>query len=119
MSGTPLILPPKNAGSESGSLPYEYIPLGAGQIRLLRLNAGQEGDQLDGELIVKSLEELPPRQKSGTAAQADPLDPEKYVCFDAISYVWGESTFTDTFTPQGPIPMTVSLASILRRLRDE
>ncbi|RBR09733.1 hypothetical protein FVER53590_11786 [Fusarium verticillioides] len=120
MSETPLVLRPKNAGSEFGNLPYQYIPLSAGQIRLLRLNAGQEGDQLNGELIAKSLEELRPRQKSGTAAQVDLLDPEKYVCFDAISYVWGESTFTDTFfTPQGSIPITASLASILRRLRDE
>jgi hypothetical protein len=120
MSGTPLILRPKNAVSESGNLPYEYIPLGAGQIRLLRLNAGHEVDQLNGELIVKSLEELPPRQKAATAAQADLIDLEKYVCFDAISYVWGQSTLADTFfTTQGSIPITASLASILRRLRDE
>ncbi|KAG5818394.1 hypothetical protein H9Q71_001454 [Fusarium xylarioides] len=120
MGRTPFVLRPKNAAADSEDLPYEYVPLGAGQIRLLHLNPGQEADQLNGELIVKSLEELPPRQKAGTAAQTDPIDPEKYVCFDAISYVWGQSTFTDTvFTAQGSIPITASLASILRRLRDE
>ncbi|KAF5536490.1 triacylglycerol lipase II precursor [Fusarium napiforme] len=120
MSKTPLVLRPKTAVADSEDLPYEYMPLSAGQIRLLRLNAGQEADQLNGELIAKSLEELPPQQKAGTAAQTDPIEPEKYVCFDAISYVWGQATFTDTFfTPQGCIPITASLASILRRLRDE
>ncbi|KAG5791441.1 hypothetical protein H9Q69_009518 [Fusarium xylarioides] len=120
MGETPLVLRPKNAEADSKELPYEYIPLGTGQIRLLRLNAGQQGDQLNGELIVQSLEELPPRLKAGSPAQTDPIDPEKYVCFDAISYVWGQSTFTDTFfTPQGSIPITASLASILHRLRDE
>ncbi|PCD31450.1 hypothetical protein AU210_011102 [Fusarium oxysporum f. sp. radicis-cucumerinum] len=120
MSGTPLVLRPKNAVNDSEDLPYEYIPLGAGQIRLLRLNAGQEADQLNGELIVESFEELPPRQKAGTPAPTEPIDPKNYVCFDAISYVWGQSTFTDTFfTPQGSIPITASLAAILRRLRDE
>ncbi|KAF5573939.1 heterokaryon incompatibility 6 OR allele [Fusarium pseudoanthophilum] len=120
MSKTPLVLRRKTAVADSEDLPYEDMPLSAGQIRLLRLNAGQEADQLNGELIVTSLEELPPRQKAGTAAQTDPIDPEKYVCFDAISYVWGQSTFTDTFfTPQGSIPITASLASILRRLRDK
>ncbi|KAF5553740.1 heterokaryon incompatibility 6 OR allele [Fusarium phyllophilum] len=120
MGRTSFVLRPKNAVADSEDLPYEYVPLGAGQVRLLRLDAGEEADQLNGELIVKSLEELPPRQKAGTAAQTDPIDPEKCVCFDAISYVWGQSTFTDTFfTPQGSIPITASLASILRRLRDE
>ncbi|KAI1051255.1 hypothetical protein LB505_012509 [Fusarium chuoi] len=120
MSITPLVLRPKNAVAEFENVPYEYKPLGAGQIRLLRLNPGQEADQLNGELIVKILEELPPRQKAGTAAQTGPIDTEKYVCFEAISYVWGQSTFTDTFfTPQGSIPITTSLASILRRLRDK
>ncbi|KLO78709.1 triacylglycerol lipase II precursor [Fusarium fujikuroi] len=120
MSITPLVLRPMNAAADSEDLLYEYVPLGAGEIRLLRLHPGQEADQLNGELIVKSLEELPPRQKAGTAAQTDPIDSGKYVCFDAISYVWGHSTFTDTFfTPQGSIPITASLASILRRLRDE
>ncbi|RBA13274.1 hypothetical protein FPRO05_13701 [Fusarium proliferatum] len=120
MSITPLVLRPMIAEADSEDLLYEYIPLGAGEIRLLRLHPGQEADQLNGELIVKGLEELPPRQKAGTAAQTDPIDSGKYVFFDAISYVWGDSTFTDTFfTPQGSIPITASLASILRRLRDE
>ncbi|KAF5588821.1 triacylglycerol lipase II precursor [Fusarium subglutinans] len=120
MSRIPFVIRPKNAAADLEDLPYKYVPLGAGQIRLLHLNPGQEADQLNGELIVKNLEELPPRRTAGTAAQTDPIDPEKYVCFDAISYVWGQSTFTDTFfTAQGSIPITASLASILRRLRDE
>ncbi|KAF9767127.1 hypothetical protein IL306_000356 [Fusarium sp. DS 682] len=121
MDDTPLVQRQKNGGGNSNDLPYEYIPLGAGQIRLLQLNpASEEADQLNGELVVKSLQELPPRQKTGDAAEAEPIDPEKYVCFDAISYVWGQSTFTDTFhTSQGFIPITASLASILRRVRDD
>lgn len=120
MSIAPLVLRPMNAAADSEDLLYEYVPLGAEEIRLLCLHPGQEADQLNGELIVKGLEELPLRQKAGTAAQTDPIDSGKDVCFDAISYVWGDSTFTDTFfTPQGSIPITASLASILRRLRDE
>ncbi|KAF5643068.1 triacylglycerol lipase II precursor [Fusarium sp. NRRL 52700] len=120
MGEIPFILRPKDSAADFEDLPYQYVPLDAGQIRLLRLDPGQDADQLNGELIVKSLEELPPRQKAGTAAQTDPIDPEKYVCFDAISYVWGQSTLTDTlFTPRGSIPIIASLASILRRLRDE
>ncbi|KAH7237807.1 heterokaryon incompatibility protein-domain-containing protein [Fusarium redolens] len=116
----PLAHREKNAGVDCGYSPYEYTPLSAGQIRLLRLHAGQEADQLNGELIVKNFEELPPRPKAGTSALTEPIDPEKYVCFDAISYVWGQSAFADSFfTPQGSIPITASLASILRRLRDE
>ncbi|KAJ4109669.1 hypothetical protein NW768_012105 [Fusarium equiseti] len=102
---------------------YEYIPLSDRQIRLIRLNpADQESDELNGELVVKGLEEFSPLHRSGSAdaTESESLSPEKHVCFDAISYVWGEGTFTDIFvTPQGSIPITASLASILRRLRDK
>ncbi|KAI1052551.1 hypothetical protein LB507_009747 [Fusarium sp. FIESC RH6] len=101
---------------------YEYIPLSDRQIRLIRLNpADQESNELNGELVVKGLEELSTLHSPGNpnAAESQSLSPEKYVCFDAISYVWGQGIFTDTFvTPQGSIPITASLASILRRLRD-
>ena len=100
---------------------YEYIPLNDRQIRLIRLNlADQESNELNGELIVKCLEEFPPVHRPGNTDAAGPesLNPEEYIDFDAISYVWGQMTFTDIFvTPQGCIPITASLASILRRLR--
>ncbi|KAM0227949.1 hypothetical protein ACHAPO_011075, partial [Fusarium lateritium] len=82
----------------------------------------QESDEINGELVVKGLEEFSPRHKLSNAniAEPEPPSPERYVFFDAISYVWGQTTFTDTFvTPQGSIPITASLASILRRLRDK
>ncbi|KAJ4010951.1 hypothetical protein NW752_007510 [Fusarium irregulare] len=101
---------------------YEYIPLSDRQIRLIQLNpADQESNELNGELVVKGLGELSTLHSPGhaNAAESQSLNPEKYVCFDAISYVWGQGIFTDTFvTPQGSIPITASLASILRRLRD-
>ena len=101
---------------------YEYIPLSDRQIRLIRLNpADQESNELNGELVVKGLEELSTLHSPGNAnaAESQSLNPEKYVYFDAISYVWGQGIFTDTFvTPRGSIPITASLASILRRLRD-
>ncbi|KAF4338327.1 triacylglycerol lipase II precursor [Fusarium beomiforme] len=121
MDDTPLEKRPKNAEIGSSDLPYEYTPLGAGQIRLLQLKpADRETDLLNGELVVKSLQELPPRHKAGNSAEAESIDPEEHVCFDAISYVWGQATFTDSFfTPEGFIPITASLASILRRIRDD
>ncbi|KAF5586256.1 triacylglycerol lipase II precursor [Fusarium pseudocircinatum] len=120
MGETPLVLRPKNSEADSEVFSYAYLPLETGYIRLLRLDAGQEADHLQGELIVKNFDELPLRQKAGTAPPEESIDPEKYVCFDAISYVWGQSAFTDTFfTARGSIPITASLASILRRLRDE
>ncbi|KAH7263726.1 heterokaryon incompatibility protein-domain-containing protein [Fusarium tricinctum] len=99
---------------------FEYTPLSVGQIRLLQLNPANEVDDLlHGELLVKSLDELPPRAKPGHDGKDEPIDPKKHVCFEAISYVWGDATLTDSFfTPQGYIPITASLGSILRRLRD-
>jgi hypothetical protein len=106
--------------SLSGDSPFEYTPLSGGQIRLLQLNpAREEEDLLRGELLVKGLDELPPRERPGHDSKDEPIDPNKHVCFEAISYVWGDATLTDSFfTPQGYIPITSSLGSILRRLRD-
>ncbi|KAF4441840.1 hypothetical protein F53441_11925 [Fusarium austroafricanum] len=100
-------------------LPYKYEPLTAGQIRLLQLNpANEETDPLNGDLVAKNLGELPPSRSSSNSGPPEPIDPDKHVCFEAISYVWGSATFTDSFnTSQGSIPITASLASILRRLR--
>jgi hypothetical protein len=50
---------------------YHYTPLsGAGQIRLLRLQAGTEADELSVDLIHTSLDKAP--------------------CFTALSYPWGD-----------------------------
>jgi len=97
--------------------PYVYTPVTKKQIRVLVLHpASQESDQLRGELLVVNLDDLPPRQKPYSS---ETIDPSKHVCFEAISYVWGQRTFTDTLvTPDGFIRITASLASILRRLRD-
>ncbi|KAM0230282.1 hypothetical protein ACHAP5_011405 [Fusarium lateritium] len=112
--------PPVDQWSLSQDSPFEYNPLQAGQIRLLQLNpASEEQDLLRGELLVKNLNELPPREKPGHTQESKPIDPSKHACFEAISYVWGDATLTDSFfTPQGYIPITASLGSILRRLRD-
>ncbi|RFN54217.1 heterokaryon incompatibility protein or allele [Fusarium flagelliforme] len=97
--------------------PYVYTPVTKKQIRVLVLHpASQESHQLRGELLVVDLDDLPPRQKPYSS---ETIDPAKHVCFEAISYVWGQGTFTDTLvTPDGFIRITASLASILRRLRD-
>jgi hypothetical protein len=97
--------------------PYVYTPVTKKQIRVLVLHpASQESDQLRGELLVVNLDDLPPRQKPYSS---ETIDPSKHVCFEAISYVWGQGTFTDTLvTPDGFIRITASLAAILRRLRD-
>ncbi|KAM0412805.1 hypothetical protein ACHAPD_007851 [Fusarium lateritium] len=123
MDETTLARQPSSVNVDSESWGYEYMPLSDRQIRLIRLNpADQESDELNGELVVKDLEDFPPPHRSGNANAADSerAKPEKYICFDAISYVWGHATFTDTFvTPQGSIPITASLASILQRLRNK
>ncbi|CEI70462.1 hypothetical protein FVEN_g1032 [Fusarium venenatum] len=107
------------ANFEDGSEPYAYTPLSKRQIRVLELSpAGQETDQLRGRLLVKGLEELPPRRKPFSSDVAEPIDPTKHVYFEAISYVWGEPSFTESLvTPDGFIRITTSLASILRRIR--
>ncbi|RGP78840.1 Heterokaryon incompatibility protein [Fusarium longipes] len=99
--------------------PYVYTTLIKGQIRVLELSpADQEADQLRGRLLVKDLKDLPPRRKPFSSDLAEPIDPTKHVCFEALSYVWGEGGFTESLvTPSGFIPVTPSLASILRRLR--
>ncbi|XEV07151.1 hypothetical protein FSHL1_012438 [Fusarium sambucinum] len=105
--------------SEHGLEPCTYIPLSKGQIRVLELSpANQETDQLRGNLRVKSLDELPPRRKHFSSDVTEPIDPSKHFCFEAISYVWGEASFTQILvTSKGFIRITPSLASILRRLR--
>ncbi|RYP06058.1 hypothetical protein DL764_003421 [Monosporascus ibericus] len=100
---------------------FEYTPLTERQIRLLQLHpASKEEDQLRGELIIADLGDLPPPRPRNTPGPIEPIDCEKHVCFEAISYVWGDAAFTESLvTSKGSIPITVSLASILRRLRDE
>ncbi|CAF3591358.1 unnamed protein product [Fusarium graminearum] len=98
---------------------YSYTPLNKRQIRVLELSPGsRETDQLRGKLLVKHLEELPPCRKPFSSDVAELIDLTKHVCFEAISYVWGEASFTECLvTPGGFIRITPSLASILRRVR--
>ncbi|OBS22667.1 hypothetical protein FPOA_08999 [Fusarium poae] len=110
---------PGQGNSGHVSEPYIYTPLSKGQIRVLELSpASEETDQLRGNLLVKGLDELPPRRKPFSSNVAELIDPTKHVCFEAISYVWGEASFTESLvTPDGLIRITPSLVSILRRLR--
>ncbi|KAM0300716.1 hypothetical protein ACHAPM_006002 [Fusarium culmorum] len=110
---------PSQESSGDESALYTYIPLNKKQIRVLELSpASRERDQLRGKLLVKHLEELPPCRKPFSSDVAEPIDPTKHVCFKAISYVWGEASFTESLvTPSGFIRITPSLASILRRIR--
>ncbi|KAI1068998.1 hypothetical protein LB507_006225 [Fusarium sp. FIESC RH6] len=96
---------------------YVYTPVTKEQIRVLVLHpASRESSQLLGELLVVNLDNLPPLHKPFSS---ETIDPTQYVCFEAISYVWGQGTFTDILvTPHGFIRITASLASILTRLRD-
>ncbi|RYP75046.1 hypothetical protein DL770_007490 [Monosporascus sp. CRB-9-2] len=100
---------------------YEYTPLTERQIRLLQLHpASKEKDELRGELIVTDLGDLPPQRPRNSPGPIELIDGEKHVCFEAISYVWGDAVFTESFvTSEGSIPITISLASTLRHLRDE
>lgn len=92
---------------------YSYTPLNKRQIRVLELSPGsRETDQLRGKLLVKHLEELPPCRKPFSSDVAELIDLTKHVCFEAISYVWGEASFTECLvTPGGFIRITPSLAS--------
>ncbi|KAM5344049.1 hypothetical protein ACJ41O_012586 [Fusarium nematophilum] len=108
-------------GFHPEATPFDYSPLTQNQIRLLQLHpATDEKDQLRGELITSELSDLPPRQPPNTPTPIEPIDPNKYVCFEAISYVWGDAALTESIvTSQGCIPITISLAALLRRLRHE
>ncbi|KAF5004805.1 hypothetical protein FDECE_8720 [Fusarium decemcellulare] len=112
----PLIIGPPE--SSTGAVPFKYTPLAEGQIRLLQLHpASQEQDQLRGELVVTHLDDLPPRPERGPV---QPINAEKHVCFEAISYVWGNGAFTESVvTSHGFISITATLASVLQRLRDQ
>jgi hypothetical protein len=82
---------------------YSYKPLHTGNtIRLLRLEPGQGSEPLKGELY---------RTKLVDARGASPQ-------YEALSYVWGEGTFSqEIHTPGGIISLTPSLAMALRRVR--
>ncbi|KIL84055.1 hypothetical protein FAVG1_12752 [Fusarium avenaceum] len=108
------------ADSRQEANPYTYTPVTEREIRVLKLDpASRELDPLQGEILVKSLSDLPPSQKPFSPVLTESIDPARYVCFEAISYVWGQASFTERLvTPKGFIRLTASLASILRRLRD-
>ncbi|KAH6684847.1 heterokaryon incompatibility protein-domain-containing protein [Plectosphaerella plurivora] len=98
---------------------YHYQTLGDREIRLLRLRpATSATDPLHGDLFNTNLDTLPPPHIPNSPAPTEPIGPSTHLCFDAISYAWGAAALTDAFTtPQGSIPITSSLVSILRRVR--
>ncbi|KAL6354194.1 hypothetical protein LRP88_12528 [Fusarium phalaenopsidis] len=79
---------------------FYYPPLRDGEIRLLRLSPGENREDLRG--IIYS---LPFR-----AAQS----------FHAASYVWGDADVSKhkITTPEGFVPITISLYGVLKRLRN-
>lgn len=75
-----------------------YRPLLLGQIRLLALRPGYGNEDLEGELYHAPLDST-----------------EKY---EALSYVWGSDNRSWSLKlPDGVLPITESLHSLLRRLR--
>src|SRR5438046_3079248 len=78
---------------------YQYSPLTwARQIRLLKLYAGAEADELSGELVHTSLDETP--------------------SFTALSYAWGDSQPRKAICCSGlKVEIGPSLHSALQHLR--
>ncbi|KAI0520855.1 heterokaryon incompatibility protein-domain-containing protein [Xylaria bambusicola] len=81
--------------------PYRYLPLQPGRkIRILKLAAGQEGCDLEGELIHVDLDQ----------------DPE----YSALSYAWGSELAPTRIKCNGQdIEITKNLAQALQHLRHE
>ncbi|KAH7347428.1 heterokaryon incompatibility protein-domain-containing protein [Plectosphaerella cucumerina] len=107
--------------SDAKSGPFDYQPLGDRQIRILRLRpSADDTSPLHGDLFISNLDDLPTPLKPNSPIPSEPLDPSRQTCYDAISYAWGPSALTDAFiTPHGSIPITTSLASVLRRVRPD
>lgn len=77
---------------------YRDVPVTGRQIRILELAAGAPTDPLAGELLVVPL-----------SSAAD---------YEAISYVWGPSVFSETISlSSGPLAITASLDAALRCFR--
>ncbi|KAF1850710.1 uncharacterized protein K460DRAFT_271573 [Cucurbitaria berberidis CBS 394.84] len=78
---------------------YEYQPLGPGEIRILRLRPGSDGSALSGDLLVVPI-------------HAD------YLVYDALSYMWGDSTPTDViYLSDEVLPIAANLTAALHHLR--
>jgi hypothetical protein len=96
--------PPKDASPNDVFLTASlenYHMVTTGDIRILELDSGSFNDPLSCQLVVYSLESYP-----------------KY---DALSYMWGDSSLTGSiFLDYEPFPVTRSLENALRhvRLRD-
>ncbi|KAH7320889.1 heterokaryon incompatibility protein-domain-containing protein [Stachybotrys elegans] len=88
--------------SAGGRRPYEYTSLTHhGAIRILTLEAGEEGDPLVGDLSVEDID--------GAAA------------YEAISYAWGSHERCAEMTLSGGeavLPLTQSIHDALVRMRD-
>jgi Heterokaryon incompatibility protein (HET) len=80
--------------------PYDYTLLPDRSIRLLNLNPSDKyHEPLSGTLVIIDIEDAPE--------------------FEAISYVWGEPSFSESIQIDGKyaVAITLSLASALRRFR--
>lgn len=86
-------------GSKKHSIPYRYEPLeGHDTIRLLTIFPASSGESLSCNLTHHSLDSVP--------------------AYEAISYVWGDSTFTQALLCDGKsVSVTNSLHEVLTRLR--
>lgn len=80
---------------------FEYSPLCPGQIRILRLAPDKRDNALFGELITTQLD-------------------ENKIEYDALSYMWGDPTPTDSiWLSSKALPITSNLRSALNHLRYE
>jgi hypothetical protein len=76
-----------------------YDPLEHSQIRILRLAPGKKGDTLVGVLLLADFE-------------------DKFIEYDALSYMWGDPTPTDTLLLSNrALRISNNLATALRHLR--
>jgi hypothetical protein len=78
---------------------YVYEPLEPGQIRILQLAPGNKSETLIGELLIMDFD-------------------EKFIEYDALSYMWGDPASTDTIYLSGSaLPIASNLATALYHLR--
>jgi len=100
---TKLLHPRVLTSNSSKPEQYCYRQLkNSGDIRLLNLRPGTDGDPLRGRLIVLNLDRIQ----------------RKKITYEAVSYVWGCPNLSEKIqTPEGDIAVTNSLFLALRRLR--
>lgn len=91
---------------------YTYTPIPPNTIRVLHLHPGPPDSPLRGRLAPY------PLPQATTATAANDLPASNYDC---VSYVWGgdEKLHTIFLSDNGPLPITATLHSLLRRLRKQ